>query len=321
MRRAIFTCIVLTSLTGVLQPQAKDTQLLIPSDTPLLVQTIANTSSKHAKENDVVAFRVVEPVYIDSLPVIQQGAKVTGRVVTVRASGFAKGGGKLAIALDSVELIDGTKVRVRARHGEKTSSAATAGAAAAGVMGSTTDQNLVYGGAIGVVSLPFVIPIALLAPNNVDIPAGRLITAYVNEDATVDREKVKELASKNDKRTATVFLVRQKNETMSTWIVSPRTIRVSCDKKAVALMEKGDVVELELAPGKHVMGLERGATSKDVDLEGGRSYVLIVGLTPTSVAFTEGRATLREVLPDEMMQIKKFDPKKRPGIWSEIMAQ
>jgi hypothetical protein len=86
-------------------------------------------------------------------------------------------------------------------------------------------------------------------------------------------------------------------------------------------MRQGDVVELELVPGKHVIDLQFAKSSKTVNLEGGRLYVLIVGVNGSSFSVTESPAALREVLSDEMMQITHFDPKKRPGGWSEIMAQ
>ncbi|MCZ4306983.1 hypothetical protein O4G98_19795 [Zoogloeaceae bacterium G21618-S1] len=63
-------------------------------------------SSRTARAGQSIHYRVKQDVFIKGERVIARGAPATGRVVSARAAGFA-GGGKLRIALDRVQDVDG----------------------------------------------------------------------------------------------------------------------------------------------------------------------------------------------------------------------
>jgi hypothetical protein len=79
---------------------------VLPSDTPVVLQTLTALSSETASRGDRVALAVAEPVRIGETVMIPAGARAFGEIVTAdRKSGFGVGG-RLAVALLYVEVGD-----------------------------------------------------------------------------------------------------------------------------------------------------------------------------------------------------------------------
>jgi hypothetical protein len=93
---------------------ADPAKLVIPDHTPVELQLTRTISSAHARSGDRLDFTVTKDVTVDGFTIIRAGAVARGSVSEVRGKRFLGLGGKLAIKLQSVELITGEHVRLRA---------------------------------------------------------------------------------------------------------------------------------------------------------------------------------------------------------------
>jgi hypothetical protein len=148
-----------------------------------MVRTI---SSGHAQKGDRLDFVVVKDVTVGGFTIIQAGTIASGSVVGVKGKRFLGIGGNVVIKLDSVELITGDEVALRARKEIKG--------------GSRTKLMLVEMIATGLFYLPAA-PVFLLSRGHEStVLKGTEVTAYINGDSLVQtvnllgaREGVSEL--------------------------------------------------------------------------------------------------------------------------------
>lgn len=76
-----------------------------------LAQTI---DAKTANQGDPVEFLVVYPVYQDGKVIVPAGARAYGRIEQVTKNGFLGIPASLAISLNTVDAIDGSKLPIKA---------------------------------------------------------------------------------------------------------------------------------------------------------------------------------------------------------------
>lgn len=93
-------------------------EIIVPDGTGFSVETVDEISSKTASENDPVNLRVVDPVRIGNVVVINAGALVKGTVASVEQRGHLGKGGRLGLRVDSVIAVDSQKVKLRASKGK-----------------------------------------------------------------------------------------------------------------------------------------------------------------------------------------------------------
>ena len=89
-------------------------RLIIPDHTPVELRLTKTISSAHARSGDPLDFIVAKDVTVEGFTIIRAGAVARGSVSEVRGKRFLGFGGKLIIRLQSVELITGEHVRLRA---------------------------------------------------------------------------------------------------------------------------------------------------------------------------------------------------------------
>jgi len=90
-------------------------RLTIPDGTPIKLQLAENVSSTHARIGDSLNFVVVRDVNVGGFTVIPAGTMARGSVTGVKGRRFLGIGGNVALKLDSVELVNGDRVNLRAR--------------------------------------------------------------------------------------------------------------------------------------------------------------------------------------------------------------
>lgn len=93
---------------------ATPTQLVLPGGTPVRVQLAENISSARAHVGDRVNFVVVQDVNQEGFTVIPAGTMARGSITAVKGRRFLGIGGKVRLKLDSVELVNGDEVGLRA---------------------------------------------------------------------------------------------------------------------------------------------------------------------------------------------------------------
>jgi hypothetical protein len=89
-------------------------RLVIPDDTPVELRLAQTISSAHARSGDRLEFIVAKDVTVEGFTVIRAGAVAQGSVTQVRGKRLLGLGGKLVFKLQSVELVTGEQVRLRA---------------------------------------------------------------------------------------------------------------------------------------------------------------------------------------------------------------
>ena len=88
-------------------------------------------NSMDFKANDKISFRVVDPVKVDGVTLIEQGATATAHIVKAKRGGHWGKAGLFVFAMQSVTAIDGTQIplrttQVRLRGDSKGAKVATA---------------------------------------------------------------------------------------------------------------------------------------------------------------------------------------------------
>ena len=149
--------------------------VLIPDGTPIEIEAPYTFNSMDFKPNDEISFRVVDPIKIDGVTVIEQGATATGRIVRSKRGGHFGKAGLFIWNMQSVTAIDGSQVplrtvQVRLRGDSKAAKVAT---------------QMIVTGAL----LFWIAPVTLLygfkRGKDAFIPAGKRYEVFVNSHARV----------------------------------------------------------------------------------------------------------------------------------------
>jgi len=93
---------------------ATTARLTIPDGTPIKLRLGESVSSAHARPGDRLDFVVVRDVSVDGFTVISAGTVAHGSVTGVKGKRFLGIGGKVDLKLDSVDLVNGDQVSLRA---------------------------------------------------------------------------------------------------------------------------------------------------------------------------------------------------------------
>jgi hypothetical protein len=147
-------------------------QAFIEEGTPIRVKIEESLSTKTATEGQKLQFAVVEDILgkDGKTVVIKEGAPATGYLVNVDEKSTGKGG-KLSIEITWVKAVDGSKVSLRCIKAHTGKNGAGVGAYILGYA------------CLGLIGLGAV---ALFSKSKDSImPAGTIITAFVDKDSTV----------------------------------------------------------------------------------------------------------------------------------------
>lgn len=143
--------------------------------TPLKLRINRNMSSADAKTGETVDFEVLEDVKLGEMIVILRGATALGTVTRGKAKARMGRGGKLDINIDSVRTVTGEKIALRAIKETK-------GKGSTGAMtGAIVASSILFFPAA-----PFFL---FMKGKDIKIPKGTEITAYVNGDSALDKNK------------------------------------------------------------------------------------------------------------------------------------
>lgn len=136
----------------------------IHESTEFSIVTAQDLRGKKLKVGEPLSFTVSDDVVITDAPVIQKGAVVFGVVTEARRPGMLGRSGKLSIRLETVEAVDGQKLKVRS----------VKGGAAGNNFGTMYTLSYLIG------------PFALLTQGkDAKIKKGTIIKAYIDETAVV----------------------------------------------------------------------------------------------------------------------------------------
>ncbi len=236
--------------TGVPQtPAAVNLVMKVEDATPIMLRTKEGLSSASAKVGDRVSFRVTDDVKAGDLIIIQRGAEAWGVVSAVQRKKRKGQPGSVDVAIQSVQLLGGERAMLRAeRHLEGTDKT--------GQITNNMEQlqsELEHDkGSLWPVSEVLVLPIMPLflleKGEDVRLPAGTKLTAYLNGDVRLDRAAYERLQPSIVQRAgpATVTIFRENIHYGSAYKPS-----VYCGKIALARLPSGGYLKIQLPRGKY----------------------------------------------------------------------
>jgi hypothetical protein len=149
--------------------------LQIPDGTLVEIEAPYRVNSREFKPNDEISFRVINPIKINGVTVIEQGANATGRIEKAKRGGHFGKAGLLVWTMQTVTAVDGSQIPLRTaqerlRGDSKAAKVAT---------------QMIITGAL----LPFIAPVALLhgfkRGKDAFIPAGKRYDVFVNGQVLV----------------------------------------------------------------------------------------------------------------------------------------
>jgi len=147
----------------------------LTEDTPVRLRLGRTISSESEQTGNKVDFEVLEAVKVGDVVVIAQGATAIATVTEAKPKRRMGKGGKLDVNIDSVQLVNGQKVALRAVKN-------TQGGSHTGAMtGAIVATSIVFFPAA-----PFFL---FMKGKDITIPKGTEITAYVAADTELDRSK------------------------------------------------------------------------------------------------------------------------------------
>jgi hypothetical protein len=85
-------------------------ELNLPAGTPIDVEVAYTVNSLDIKPSERISFRVLVPILIEGVVVIEKGALVTARITQAKRGGHWGKGGKLAWSMEDVIAVDNSRV-------------------------------------------------------------------------------------------------------------------------------------------------------------------------------------------------------------------
>jgi hypothetical protein len=150
-------------------------KLALEDGTPVKLRLTRNVSSADARVGDTVDFEVLEEIRVADLLVIPKGGVAWGSVTEAQAKRRMARGGKLGVNIDSVRLVDGEKVALRAVKEGK------GGGHTGAMTGAMVGTAIVF--------FPAAPLFLFMHGKDITIPKGTEVTAYISGDAPLDFAK------------------------------------------------------------------------------------------------------------------------------------
>lgn len=94
-------------------PAEDKRKVRVPAGTPLEIEAIHTVRSVNVRANDYLSFRVLVPIRIEDVTVIEKDALVTGRVVEAKRGGRWGKAGRLSWIMTDVVAVDLSRVPVQ----------------------------------------------------------------------------------------------------------------------------------------------------------------------------------------------------------------
>jgi hypothetical protein len=165
------------SEAGVATPQQDKPafEFGLEDGTPVKLKLLRDLSSAKERAGEPVEFEVIEEIRAGDALIVKQGARAFGTVVQARPARRMGRTGKLDVRIDAVEMMNGEKAPLRAvRYGPDGSHAKNVAA------------NVALSGLLFFPVAPFFL---LQKGDDIKVPKGTLVTAFVNGNLPLERAK------------------------------------------------------------------------------------------------------------------------------------
>jgi hypothetical protein len=162
-------------------PAAGPKALTIPAGTPLEVEAAYTVNSQYVQPEEAISFRLLVPVKVEGVTVIEKYSLVTGRVVQAKRGGHWGKAGKLAWVMQDVVAVDLTRVPVQAVRDTPKAPNRTTGTSHGGEVAAQIAMTAPL--------MLFAAPLALAAGfkrgENAIMPEGKRFVVFVATDTVV----------------------------------------------------------------------------------------------------------------------------------------
>ena len=102
--------IIQPSQSATVVATSATTELKIPAGTPIEVEVAYTVNSLDVKPGERISFRVLVPIVIDGVTVIERDALVTARITNAKRGGHWGKAGKLVWSMEDVVAADNTRI-------------------------------------------------------------------------------------------------------------------------------------------------------------------------------------------------------------------
>ena len=152
----------------------KFTKVVIPGGVAVEVEAPFEVNSQQVRKGDKISFRVVNPVKVDGVLVVEQGATATGVVTLAERGGHFGRAGRLAWTMQDVTAVDGTRLPLQA-----------SGRIVGDSHGAKVATQMIITGAIFWVLAPAALLHGFKRGENAILPAGRRLEVLSQGATTV----------------------------------------------------------------------------------------------------------------------------------------
>ena len=146
----------------------------VPVGTKVELESPYRVSSQEVRAGDLLTFRVVNPVVVEGVTVIEKGATATARVTKAKRGGHFGRAGRLVWTVYEVTAVDGSRVSIDT-DGRR--------------VGDSKGAKVATQIAITAAAMPLIAPVALLhgfkRGENAYLPEGARFDAVVRAETTV----------------------------------------------------------------------------------------------------------------------------------------
>jgi hypothetical protein len=164
------------------KPQPSGTrELNIPAGTPLEIETAFTIDSQHVRPEDLISFRVLVPIKLDGVTVVEKYSLVTGRIVEAKRGRHWGRAGRLSWIMQDVVAVDLTRVPLQARDNSSNADNTVKGTSHAGQVAT---EMIVFGSLMWVIA-PVVLLQGFKRGENAILPEGKRFIVFVKSDTIV----------------------------------------------------------------------------------------------------------------------------------------
>jgi hypothetical protein len=153
----------------------------IPAGTAIEIEAAYTVTSVEVRPNDYVSFRVLVPIQVDGVTVIDKQSLVTGRVVEAKRGRHWGKSGKLSWTMIDVVAVDLTRVPVQAQKDLPADGTRISGISHGGQVAT---QMIVFGALMWPIA-PIVLMSGFKRGENAILPQGKRFIVYVGNDTVV----------------------------------------------------------------------------------------------------------------------------------------
>jgi hypothetical protein len=180
---------------ATLSAQQPNALLKIPAGTRIEVEVAYTVNSLDMKPGERISFRVLIPIVIEGVTVIEKGALVTAQVTQAKRGGHWGKAGKLAWSMEDVMAVDNTRVPLApetAARSDKLWSLESKAPNSEATMGEGIVKGTSHGGEVAVMSIATGVlfpPLALMGGfkrgENAILREGRRFVVAIDRETTV----------------------------------------------------------------------------------------------------------------------------------------